>query len=255
MPSADNDGVRIHYEVAGRGPPLVLQHGFTQSIEDWIECGYVEALAPFYRVVLIDARGHGASDKPYDPAAYALQNRVADVTAVLDVLGLSRASFWSYSMGGFIGWGMARHAAYRLDALVIGGSQPYARDPETIRVWLRAAIADSGDALVTKIAALAGHVTPSYAARLRAADLQAWLAAAPSSDTMEDMLSSLTMPCLLYSGDADPVFAQAHAAAAAIPGARFSALANLRHLPAFTLSSHVLPVVMPFLATATSEQG
>jgi hypothetical protein len=43
MPYADNQGVRIHYKVEGSGLPLVLQHGFTQSVEDWYECGYVEA--------------------------------------------------------------------------------------------------------------------------------------------------------------------------------------------------------------------
>ena len=49
MPYADNQGVRIHYQVEGDGPPLVLQHGFLQSIEDWHECGYVDALKGDYR--------------------------------------------------------------------------------------------------------------------------------------------------------------------------------------------------------------
>jgi pimeloyl-ACP methyl ester carboxylesterase len=43
MSYADNRGIRIHYRVEGEGPPLVLQHGFTQSIDDWYEAGYVEA--------------------------------------------------------------------------------------------------------------------------------------------------------------------------------------------------------------------
>ena len=71
MPYVDNRGVRIHYQVEGKGPPLVLQHGFTQSLEGWYRCGYVDALKPKYRVVLIDARGHGKSDKPHERAAYA----------------------------------------------------------------------------------------------------------------------------------------------------------------------------------------
>ena len=50
MPYADNQGVRIHYGVAGEGVPLVLQHGFTQCIEDWHEAGYVEALKSDRRV-------------------------------------------------------------------------------------------------------------------------------------------------------------------------------------------------------------
>ena len=48
MPSANNAGTQIHYEVEGTGPALVLQHGFTQSLEDWGECGYVDALRGMY---------------------------------------------------------------------------------------------------------------------------------------------------------------------------------------------------------------
>src|SRR5260370_38821394 len=94
MPYADNGNVRIHYQVEGEGPALVLQHGFTESVTDWYEAGYVEALRPDYRLILIDARGHGASDKPRDPDAYVLNRRVADVVAVLDALDIAKALFW-----------------------------------------------------------------------------------------------------------------------------------------------------------------
>ncbi len=99
MPYAENAGVRIRYEVYGSGPTLVLQHGFTQSIEDWIECGCMAALAPKYRVIPIDARGHGLSDKPLDEREHALEHRARDVTAVLDATGTKQAGFWGYSMG------------------------------------------------------------------------------------------------------------------------------------------------------------
>ena len=72
MPYADNDGIRIHYQVEGEGPPLVLQHGFSESVVDWYEVGYVDALRSDYRLILIDARGHGASDKPHDTDSYAV---------------------------------------------------------------------------------------------------------------------------------------------------------------------------------------
>src|SRR5262249_18139552 len=105
-----NHGTRIYYQSEGTGPPLVLQHGFSQSIEDWYECGYVDALKHDYRLILVDARGHGSSDKPHDPAAYGLDKRAGDVVAVLDAIGISRAHFWGYSMGSWIGFGMAAFA-------------------------------------------------------------------------------------------------------------------------------------------------
>ena len=95
MPSyAVNNGVRIHYEIVGSGPPLILQHGFTQSAKDWYRAGYVDALKPHYQLILVDARGHGESDKPHDAAAYTLSSRVNDIVAVMDSVGILRADYW-----------------------------------------------------------------------------------------------------------------------------------------------------------------
>jgi pimeloyl-ACP methyl ester carboxylesterase len=66
MPYVGNQGIRIHYKVEGQGPPLVLQHGSTSSLQAWYQNGYVEPLKPHYQPILVDARGHGASDKPHD---------------------------------------------------------------------------------------------------------------------------------------------------------------------------------------------
>ncbi len=57
MPYANNNGTRIHYEVEGVGPPLLLQHGTTGSWEDWAEFGYAQPLRKEYRLILVDARG------------------------------------------------------------------------------------------------------------------------------------------------------------------------------------------------------
>ena len=70
MAYVENDGVRIHYRVEGEGPPLFLHMGFSVDLTGWYEWGYVDALKDDYRLILIDPRGHGKSDKPHDPAAY-----------------------------------------------------------------------------------------------------------------------------------------------------------------------------------------
>jgi pimeloyl-ACP methyl ester carboxylesterase len=248
MPYADNEGITIHYKLEGAGPPLLLQHGFTSCIEAWFEYGYVAALRPEYQLILIDARGHGASDKPHDQAAYTLERRVADVTAVLDALKIEKAHFWGYSMGGWIGFGMAKHAPNRLDKLVIGGQHPFARDQSGFRQWLRHGIAEGPDALVTAFESMAGPIPEAYADRLRTADLQAWLAAVEDRVSNEDVLGTMTMPCCLYAGDADPIFAQAKQASERIPNAVFFALPGLSHLEGFLESRRVLPPIMEFLA-------
>src|SRR5262249_17474553 len=125
MPYAHNQGVRIHYQTEGAGPPLVLQHGFTDSVESWYELGYVEALQNAYRLILVDARGHGASDKPHDPTAYAHKHHVEDILAVLDDLTIPTAHFLGYSMGGRIGFALATYAPTHFTSLLIGGANPY----------------------------------------------------------------------------------------------------------------------------------
>jgi len=83
MPYADNQGVRIHYRVEGEGPPLVLQHGMIQSIEDWYERGYVGALtAAGFRLILADARGLGRSDKPHDPALLLVREAILSLRTI-----------------------------------------------------------------------------------------------------------------------------------------------------------------------------
>jgi pimeloyl-ACP methyl ester carboxylesterase len=68
------------------------------SLESWHDFGYVSALQDDYRLILLDAREHGDSDKPHSPEAYELKTRVADITVVLDDLGIAQAHFLGYSM-------------------------------------------------------------------------------------------------------------------------------------------------------------
>ncbi len=69
-------------------------------MEGWFRVGYVEALKSNYRLILIDARGHGGSDKPHTGDAYSLPLHVGDIVAVLDDLGVATAHFMGWSLGG-----------------------------------------------------------------------------------------------------------------------------------------------------------
>jgi pimeloyl-ACP methyl ester carboxylesterase len=92
MPFVSNRGQRIHYTLEGEGPLVVLQHGYLSSAADWRTCGYVDVLTGAgFQVAAVDSLAHGQSDKPTDPALYALAHRAADVVAVIDDLGVERA--------------------------------------------------------------------------------------------------------------------------------------------------------------------
>ena len=144
MPHANNDGIRIHYHVEGSGPPVVLHAGFTVDMHAWYEWGYVDALKSEYQLILVDPRGHGQSDKPHDPAAYEMALRAGDVIAVLDDLGIGQTHYLGYSMGGRIGFDIAKLASTRLRSLMIGGSNPFASNPHPVAsrtAWRRFSIA------------------------------------------------------------------------------------------------------------------
>jgi len=247
MPYAHNGSICIHYQVAGEGPALVLLHGFSERVVDWYEAGYVDALRPDYRLILIDARGHGASDKPHDRAAYALDRRVADVTAVLDALEIAKALFWGYSMGGWIGFGMAKHARERVQALVVGGQHPYARSMASLRQVVQTGLAQGAAAFVAAMEEMFGPGSSERKERLPAADLEAYLALAQDRPGLDDILAGMEMPCCLYAGERDPIYPEIEACSRNIPGATFFSLRDLNHCDAFARSELVLPGVNAFL--------
>jgi len=101
MPYANNQGVRIHYQITGEGPPIILQHGFVGNIIDWYDFGYVERLRNNHTLILVDARGHmvQAIDKLHRPENYSLERLVSDITTVLDDLHIEKTNYLGYSMG------------------------------------------------------------------------------------------------------------------------------------------------------------
>jgi pimeloyl-ACP methyl ester carboxylesterase len=252
MPFAQNGDVRIHYETAGNGPALVLHHGTMGSGPDWIDLGYVEALKDRHRLILIDARGHGQSDKPHDPKAYDLRLRAADVVAVLDDLGLPSASFFGYSMGGWIGFGLAKHFPQRFDAFMIGGAHPYAENTQAIRDRMPMDSAAFAAGLEKTYGAL---LTPARRARLLANDLDALRALTQDRDDIADVLPTMTMPSLVFCGEFDPRLAQARQAASGIPNATFLGLPGCDHVGTTRRTDIIIPRIEAFLHEVSEREA
>ena len=246
MPYVENQGVRIHYRVVGDGPPLVLQHGLVVNSTRWAHFGYVDALKADFRVILIDLRGHGASDKPHERAAYEWPINVMDVLAVLDALDLPRVTYWGYSWGGGIGFGLAQKAPERLAAIVIGGASA-----QSIDLGLRMSDVDGADpeAFVSAFEnRIIGERLPDETrAQLLNTDTQALAAAMQNRPSHEEFLPLMSMPCLVYAGDKDQAFAKAQATARQIPHAVFVTLEGLNHAGAFIHSDRIVPHVTDFL--------
>ena len=114
----ERGGVGIHYKTTGTGPPLVLHTGGAGDGGMWRD--HVPHLDGF-RLILLDHRGRGRSDRPATVAAHRMQEYVADVAAVLDAERIERAGFLGYSMGAQVGYALAAAHPDRLTALACLG--------------------------------------------------------------------------------------------------------------------------------------
>jgi pimeloyl-ACP methyl ester carboxylesterase len=121
----DSDGLRLHYEVHGpdEGVPLVAVHGFASDYRlNWQGSRWQDTLTGGgFRVIGLDCRGHGHSDKPHDPAAYAVDTMAGDVARLLDHLDIGTAHYLGYSMGARIGLQAVIDFPDRIGRAVLGG--------------------------------------------------------------------------------------------------------------------------------------
>ena len=105
MPSLRSDDAEIFYEVRGDGPPVILLHPFPSNHDFWSPV--VPALESRYRLILPDLRGHGASEIGQGPAL--MSKHAADISRVMDAVGVGKAAFIVCSIGGYIlFWWLAR---------------------------------------------------------------------------------------------------------------------------------------------------
>ncbi|MDX1366780.1 alpha/beta hydrolase [Pseudomonas sp.] len=116
----DNDGCQLHYEEYGKGAPVLLVHGLGSSTRDWEY--QLPELAAHYRVIAIDIRGHGRSDKPRE--RYSIAGFAEDVAALIEHLGLDRVHLVGISMGGMIGFQLGVDRPELLKSLCIVNSGP-----------------------------------------------------------------------------------------------------------------------------------
>ncbi|WP_431970922.1 alpha/beta fold hydrolase [Nocardia sp. bgisy134] len=217
------DGLELSYRVwEGDGRTVVLQHGVVADTNaNWMSMGVVAALqAAGHRVVSLDARGHGRSEKPHDAARYSWDAMARDVRALYDELGLEDVAQVGYSMGGVISLLVAA-ADERVAKLAVGGIGSGVIDcggvdrrvvePEAIL------LAMNGD----------GAGAPPVARMFRVladavrADLAAIRAVVVGLDDRPIAgLDDITVPALVLAGSGDPFAAEPDRLAAALPDGR-----------------------------------
>lgn len=258
MPEVSNHGVTIRYDVAGQGRPLMLLHGWCCDRSWWTEPGYVDELRSDHRLVIVDTRGHGASDKPHEAAAYTSAVLTADVFAVADAEGLDRFAIWGQSMGGGIAWATAAASPERIAAIVTSGAWDPRPEPESTEPdeELEALRRGGTEAFVDLFRAndrdLFDREFPPWARAVTLrADPEALIAsAAPelSTDGIPDEdLRSFPVPALLIAGELEDEDDDAAKVATMIPNGQSLRLPGLGHPGACAAAALTVPTARAFL--------
>ena len=248
MPYAINNGFRIHYQVVGSdGPPLILQHGLTSSGEDWKRFNYVKKIENDFRLILIDARGHGLSDKSYDPDDYRLSTRAMDVVAVMDHMSLDKTHYWGFSMGASIGYGLMLNAPNRIDRMVLGGAQPYqvpAGGP------ILKALAQGPQGFLKLVESSGVVLAADRRAEILAMDTEAVSTATKypdESDVIVPAMRHFDRPTLIYSGDLDHNYELICRVSEDNPRFEIASLQGLDHIGSWGSVTKVTNIATEFL--------
>jgi pimeloyl-ACP methyl ester carboxylesterase len=223
----------INYDVRGDGTPIIFIHGFASNYKvNWENTGWINTFAGRgRRVVALDLRGHGKSEKPFSPADYHPALMGGDVIRLMDHLGMEKADLISYSMGAWISSHLMISFPERLNAVVLGGmgdnllafGDRAERVAEALLTPFPDAITHSFLKALRSFSELVGNDTRALAACTRGV----YAAGIPD-------FSRTTSPVLIITGALDDVVGQPDRLAEQIPGAEKIIMPSCDHLTALT---------------------
>jgi pimeloyl-ACP methyl ester carboxylesterase len=206
------DGTKIYYEVAGKGYPIVLVHGFIVNGEWWKRTPLYPALRDSgYQLISFDMRGNGKSDKPHNAEAYANDAEAKDITGLLHQLKINEYVVVGYSRGSIIATQLLVKDP-RIKAAVLGGMGDGFTDPQ----WPRRLLfyrALSGEK-VEELEGMVNYVKQSGLDQQALALLQK-----EQPSVTPPVLATIRKPVMIINGDNDPGNGSAESLAKMIRGA------------------------------------
>jgi pimeloyl-ACP methyl ester carboxylesterase len=250
VPTLDRGGVGIHYEACGRGPAILLTHGYSATSQMWEK--QVESLRSDYRVITWDLRGHGRSDSPEAIADYAESFAVGDMDAILRACRVESAVLGGLSLGGYLS--LAFHLAHpeRVRALLLFDTGPGYKNPKARERWNRAAERIALEFETRGLSALGGGAEVSLSTHRSAAGLAraARGTLAQFDARVIESLESIRVPTLVLVGERDePFLAATEYMAAKIPTASKVVIPGAGHASNIEQPSAFDQALRSFLAT------
>jgi 3-oxoadipate enol-lactonase len=256
--------VDLHHVIDGPagGPVLLLGSSLGTTTAMWDP--QLPALAENLRVIRYDHRGHGGSPAP--PGPYEVSDLGRDALALLDRLGVERASLGGVSMGGMVAMWLGAHAPERVDRLVLCCTSAHMPDAP----WgdRAAAVRSAGTTETIADAVVERWTTPGYAkahpevrawlrAMLVSVDAQGYAACCEALERMDIRgdFERITAPTLVISAEEDPATPPEHqkAIAEGIPGARLESLADAAHMAGVERPGAVNRLILDHLRVAQAS--
>jgi 3-oxoadipate enol-lactonase len=210
MPFAEVNGQRIRFDDSGGdGPPVILSHGFLMDREMFVP--QVNALAPEFRAVTWDERGHGESE--FDAQPFTYWDSARDCLGLLDALGIDQAVLGGMSQGGFLSMRAALLAPERVRGLVLIDTQSGTEDPDRLpayrqmqQTWIEVGPVDElaqtianliiGDPVLNELWIAKWRKLPRENMRVAGDCLL-------DRDDITGRLSEISCPALIFHGTAD----------------------------------------------------
>ena len=232
MARAKLNGIEIDYEVSGRGPAVLLSHGYSATRRMWD--AQHRALGERYRVISWSMRGHGETESPADPARYSAALTVGDMRALLGHLGVEHAVIGGLSLGGYVSLAFYLEHPEMVRALVICDSGPGYRNADAREAWnarareRAAALEARGLDALGKSREVREAVALHRSAQGLAHAARGMLA--QEGSRVIDGLAAIQVPTLIIVGDQDQSFlAPCEYMAKKIPGARLEVIRDAGH--------------------------
>ena len=244
MYTYESEGLHLAYDDDGEGYPIILLHGFSADRRNnWKLTGWTRTLVRAgYRVIAPDARGHGRSNKPTDPAEYGPMKMAGDVLNLMDHLGIREAALFGYSMGGRNAAWLVANKQSRFSTVVVAGAGESLlvhednADKESLAVPGMVPLYEKASKLGGKIGALSACLLGSF----------------PHMDP-EDFARVRT-PVLVIAGSRDTVAGSPYPLADAIPKAKAVVVPGRSHLSVLT-DSYFKGAVLGFLGDRYHEEA
>jgi pimeloyl-ACP methyl ester carboxylesterase len=228
----DSGGVRIAYIDEGEGQPILLIHGFASNVAiNWVHPGWVETLTKSgRRTIAYDNRGHGGSEKLYDPDLYGAPAMAEDAVRLLDHLRIERADVMGYSMGARIAAFLAMAHAARVRSVIFAG----------LGINMVRGMVGAGPIAKALEAPRIEDVTNETARSFRAfaeqtgSDLRAMAACmrGPREKITADQLATIKIPALVAVGSEDVIAGSGAELASLLPDAQFLDISGRDHMKA-----------------------